>query len=84
MKLHVDAAFGHEDAFGFEEFSLKGSVRLADEKLPVRSDYAVPRDAFSGGATCHGTTGGSGAAGQAQGFSHGAIRNNPSPRDLFH
>ena len=30
MKLHVDAAFGHFDAFSFEEFSLKRGVWFAD------------------------------------------------------
>ena len=84
VKLHVNAAFGHEDAFGFEEFSLKRGVRLADEKLPICTHDAMPGNAFSGGAACHGAAGGSGAAGQAQGFSDGAIRNNPPPGNLFH
>ena len=73
MKLHIDAAFRHEDAFGFEEFSLERRVRLADEKLPICAHDAVPGNAFSGGAASHGTTGSSGAARQAQGFSHSAI-----------
>jgi len=30
VELHVDAAFGHLNAFGFEEFSLQGSIGLAD------------------------------------------------------
>jgi hypothetical protein len=59
VEFHIDAAFGHLDAFAFEKFALKGSVRLADEEFAARSDDTMPRDSFAGRTTRHGAAGGS-------------------------
>jgi len=72
--LHVDAALGHLDAFGLEEFSLQGSVRLADEKFPTCTNDAMPGNSLSGRAASHGATGSSCATRQVQGSGYGPIR----------
>ena len=54
MELHVDAALGHLNAFGFEELSLQGSVWFADEKFPTCTDDAMPGNSFARRATSHG------------------------------
>lgn len=74
MQLHVHAALGHLDAFGFEKFSLQGSVGFSDEEFPTGTKDAMPGNCFAGGTSGHGATSGSGATRQAQGFSDGPIR----------
>lgn len=74
MELHVDAAFGHLDAFGFEEFSLQGCVGLSNEKLATCAENAMPGDGFARRACSHGAASGSCAAREAQGSSNGPIR----------
>jgi hypothetical protein len=66
VELHVDAALGHLNALGFEEFSLQGGVGFADEEFPARAQNAMPGNSPSGRTTGHGATCGSCAARQAQ------------------
>jgi hypothetical protein len=66
VELHVDAALGHLNAFGFEEFSLQGGVGLTDQKLSACAQNAMPGNSPSGRTTRHGATCGSCAAWQAQ------------------
>lgn len=73
MQFHVDAALGHFDAFGFEEFSLKGGVRLADQEFAICADDAMPRNAFARRATCHSASCGSSPAREAEGFGNSPI-----------
>jgi hypothetical protein len=47
VQVHVNAALGHLDAFGFEEFALKGSVRFADEEFAASSHDTMPWDCFA-------------------------------------
>jgi hypothetical protein len=44
-KIHPE--FQELDALTLQQFSLKGSVRFADQKLATVADHAVPGDAFS-------------------------------------
>lgn len=74
MELHIDAAFGHLNAFRFEEFSLQGSVRFADKKFTACAKNTMPRYAFAGGAASHGSACGARPARKAQGSRNGPIR----------
>lgn len=70
VELHVDAAFGHGDAFGFEEFALKAGIGFADEEFAAGAEHAMPGNAFARGTCSHGMTGGAGAATKAQSTSN--------------
>ena len=73
MAFQVHAGFGNRDPFAFEEFSLQGSVRLANKDFAALTDNAMPGNAFSGRSGGHGASGATRAAGHAQGFSQGPI-----------
>jgi hypothetical protein len=66
MVFHVDAGFDNGHAFAFEEFSLEGGVRLANQKLAVCAQDAMPGDAFSGRASSHRVACGACAAAETQ------------------
>jgi hypothetical protein len=74
VELHVDATFGHLNAFGFEKFSLKGSIRFTDQKPSPCTKNTMPGNAFAGRAAGHGSTRGTSAAGEAQSSRDGPIR----------
>ncbi len=74
MELHVDAAFGHLNAFGFKELTLQGSVRFANEELSASAENPMPGNRFARRASSHRPARGSGATRQAQGPSNGPIR----------
>ena len=67
VAFQVHARLENGDAFACEEFSLQGSVRLADKDLAALTDDAMPGNAFSGGCRGHGPAGAARATGQAQG-----------------
>src|SRR5713226_4871529 len=73
VAFQVHARLSDFDAFAFEEFSLQGSVRLADEDFAALTDDAMPGDALSGGSGSHSAASGARAASQAQGFSERPI-----------
>jgi hypothetical protein len=73
VAFQVDAGLEDSDALAFEEFSLQGSIWLADEDLAAFTDDAMPGNAFSGRSRGHGASGASRAAGQAQSLSEGSI-----------
>jgi len=62
MFFDVDAGLDDGNAFGFEELLLKGGVRLADQDFAVRTEDAVPGDAFALRRSAHGAAGGACAA----------------------
>jgi hypothetical protein len=47
VALEVNSGFEELDALALQHFSLKGSVRFADEEFAAVPDHAVPGDAFS-------------------------------------
>jgi len=73
MALQIDARLDDRDAFAFEEFSLEGSVRFADQDFSALTDDAVPGNAFSGRSRGHGAPRAARAAGKAESFSEGPI-----------
>ena len=73
MSFQVNAGFDDRDAFAFEEFTLKGSVRFANEDFASRAHDAVPGDALSRGSGGHGAAGATRAATQTQGTSERPI-----------
>ena len=66
MGIQIDAGLGDLNAFGFEEFLLKGSVRLADQDFAAFAYDAMPRDALSGRSGSHGAACSARAAGKTQ------------------
>jgi len=48
VAFQVHTRLNDFDAFAFEEFSLEGSVRLADEDFAALADNAMPGNAFAG------------------------------------
>src|SRR5467141_551961 len=73
VAFQVHARLSDFDAFAFEEFSLQGSVRLADEDFAALTDDAMPGNAFSGRSRGHGASGAARAARETQGFRKGPI-----------
>ena len=73
MAFQVHAGLDDGYTFAFEEFSLQGSVRLADEDFAAFAEDAMPGDAFSGRSCGHGASSAARAAGKTQGFSQGPI-----------
>jgi hypothetical protein len=47
MTSKVHPEFPELDALTLQQFSLKRSVRFADQELAAVADHAVPGDAFS-------------------------------------
>src|SRR5467141_2766541 len=84
VALQVHTRLNDFDAFAFEEFSLEGSVRLANEDFAAIADDAMPGNAFSGGCGCHSASFAARAAGEAQGFRQRPISKNPAAWNLFH
>jgi len=84
VQLHIDAAFGHGDLFGFEQLALETGVGFTDQKFAARTNYAVPGNAFALRRSGHGASCRSRAAWQAQGPSEITISNNPAAGNLFH
>src|SRR5690348_9939485 len=69
LLFQIHAKLYERDAFTFEKFSLKQSVRAANQDFAAVADHAVPRNAFSGRSGGHGTSGRARAAGQTKSFS---------------
>jgi len=73
VAFQVYARLDDCDALAFEEFSLQGSVRLANEDFAALTDDAMPGDALSRGSGSHSAASGTRAARKAQGFSERPI-----------
>src|SRR6266480_1483327 len=71
VAFQVHPGLDDGDAFAFEEFSLQGCVRLADQDSAPFTKDTMPRNTFSGGSCGHGATRAARAAGKTQGFSQG-------------
>src|SRR5713226_5764156 len=84
VAFQVHTRLNDFDAFAFEEFSLEGSVRLADENFAALPDDAMPGNTFSGRSGCHSASCAARAAWEAQGFRQRPISKNPAARNLFH
>src|SRR6266404_5497657 len=84
VALQVHTRLNDFDAFAFEEFSLEGSVRLANEDFAALADDAMPGNAFSGGCGSHSASCAARAAGEAQGFRKRPTSENPAAGKLFH
>src|SRR5258706_5822305 len=84
VAFQVHTRLNDFDAFAFEEFSLEGSVRLANEDFAALADDAMPGNTFSRGSGGHGASRAARAAWEAQGFRQRPIRKEPAARDLFH
>src|SRR5258706_14072185 len=84
VAFQVHTRLNDFDAFAFEEFSLEGSVRLADEDFAALADNAMPGNAFAGRSGGHGASCGARAAWEAQGLRQRPISKNPAARNLFH
>lgn len=74
MGIQIDAGLDDLNAFGFEEFSLKGSVRLADEDFAALAHDAMPRNALSGRSGSHSAPCTAGTAGETQELGERPIR----------
>src|SRR5205809_2810088 len=84
VALQVHARLNDFDAFAFEEFSLEGGVRLANEDFAALADDAMPGNAFAGRSGGHGASSAARAARKAQCFRQRPISKNPAARNLFH
>src|SRR6267154_6290921 len=84
VALQVHTRLNDFDAFAFEEFSLEGSVRLANEDFAALADDAMPGNAFAGRSGGHGASCAARAARKAQCFCQRPISKNPAARNLFH
>src|SRR5947199_8401672 len=80
MAFQAHAGLDDGYTFAFEEVSLQGSVRLADEAFAAFAEDAMPGDAFSGRSCVHGASTAAGAPGTTQGITQRPIRSNPPPR----
>jgi len=68
VAVQIHARLDDPDAFTFEELSLQGTVRFADEDFAVFTDNPVPGNAFTRGSHCHGASGTARASREAQYF----------------
>jgi hypothetical protein len=68
VAVQIHARLDDADAFAFEELSLQGTVRLANEDFAVFTDNAMPGNAFTGGSRRHGASGTARASREAQYF----------------
>jgi hypothetical protein len=72
--IQIDAGLDDLNAFGFEEFLLKGSVRLANEDFAALAHDAMPWNAFSRGSGSHGAARTARTARQTQSLRERSIR----------
>src|SRR5258708_29070572 len=84
VALQVHTRLNDFDAFAFEEFSLEGSVRLANEDFAALADDAMPGNAFAGRSGGHGASCAARAPRKAQCFFQRPISKKPDARNLFH
>src|SRR5260370_18906447 len=82
VAFQVHARLSDFDAFAFEEFSLQGSVRLADEDFAALTDDAMPGNAFAGRSGGQGPCGAVRAAGAGPGFRAGPASYDAAARSL--
>src|SRR5260370_31683794 len=68
VAFQVHARLSDFYPFAFEEFSLQGSIRLANEDFAAFTDDAMPGNAFAGRSGGHGASCAARAAREAQGF----------------
>src|SRR5260370_1389255 len=73
MVFQVHARLNDFDAFAFEELSLQGSVRLADQDFAAFTDHTMPGNAFAGRSGGHGASCAPRPAREAQGSSQRPI-----------
>ena len=78
MIAKSDAPFDEAGAFGFEQTSLKAGKRLADRDAAARGDHAVPGNGLTTRTSCHGSSGGSGSAGEPSGARQLAVGDDAS------
>src|SRR5258708_21116657 len=71
VAFQVHARLSDFYPFAFEEFSLQGSIRLANEDFAAFADNAMPGNALAGRSGGHGASSASRTAGEAQGFPQG-------------
>src|SRR5215469_14103604 len=71
--LQVHTKLYEGDAFTFEKFSLKQSMRAANEDFAAVADHTMPGNAFSGGSGGHSASGGARPARQTKSLSQLSI-----------
>src|SRR5260370_36979113 len=83
VAFQVHTRLNDFDAFAFEEFSLEGSVRLADENFSALADNAMPGNTFSGRSGGQWAFCGVRGAWDAHGVRQRPLRKNPGARKLL-
>jgi hypothetical protein len=81
--FHIDTAFRHGDAFGFQKAALQAGVRLGDEQTSASAHYAVPRNATAGRAGGHSVTGSSCAAAETKFAGYFTVCSDAASRYFF-
>src|SRR5271154_5024140 len=72
------------DAFRLKQAPLEARLRLSYQQAPTCANYAMPRDTFPVGTSCHSVPGSSCAAAQAERFRQRSTRGYTTSRNFLH